>query len=91
MVPINAPDLEELLQDEGFVVDEDTGEVIDDGESSRKFLITLAACGTLNVKRGSINSSYELGFYIPHYTCYNSMDDYCQEFPNEQQCKYYDV
>ena len=88
MVPINALDLEELLEDEGFVVDEDTGEVYDDGESNKKFLITLAACGTLNVKR----STYEgLRFYIPHYTCYNSMDDYCQEFPNEQQCKYYDV
>ena len=87
MVPINALDLEELLEDEGFVVDDHTEEVIDDGESSRKFLITLAACGTLNVKR----TGFSLGFYVPHYTCYNSMDDYCQEFPNEQQCKYYDV
>ena len=88
MVPINALDLEELLEDEGFVVDEDTGEVYDDGESNKKFLITLAACGTLNIKRDGF---HDIGFYIPHYTCYNSMDDYCQEFPNEQQCKYYDV
>ena len=88
MVPINAPDLEDLLLDEGYGVDEDTGEVYDDGESNKKFLITLAACGTLNVKRSPY---YGIRFYIPHYTCYNSMDDYCQEFPNEQQCKYYDV
>ena len=88
MRPINAHDLEELLEDEGFVVDEDTGEVYDDGESNKKFLITLAACGTLNIKRGGF---HDIGFYITHYTCYNSMDDYCQEFPNEQQCKYYDV
>lgn len=88
MVPINVDDLEELLQDEGYGVDQDTGEVYDDGEGNRKFLITLAACGTLNIKRGGF---HDIGFYIPHYTCYNSMDDYCQEFPNEQQCKYYDV
>ena len=88
MVPINPIDLEDLLTDEGYGVDTDTGEVYDDRESSKKFLITLAACGTLNVKRSGLHS---VGFYIPHYTCYNSMDDYCQEFPNEQQCKYYDV
>ena len=88
MVPINVLDLEQLLQDEGYGVDEDTGEVYGDGESSKKFLITLAACGTLNIKRDGF---HDIGFYIPHYTCYNSMDEYCQEFPNEQQCKYYDV
>ena len=88
MRPINAPDLEELLQNEGYGIDPHTGEVYDNGEVSQKFLITLAACGTLNVKRDGF---HEVGFFIPHYTCYNSMDDYCQEFPNEQQCKYYDV
>ena len=88
MRPINAPDLEELLQNEGYGIDQDTGEVYDNGEVSQKFLITLAACGTLNIKRDGF---HELGFFIPHYTCYNSMEDYCQEFPNEQQCKYYDV
>ena len=88
MRPINAPDLEELLQNEGYGIDQDTGEVYDNGEVSQKFLITLAACGTLNVKRDGF---HEVGFFIPHYTCYNSMDDYCQEFPNEQQCKYYAV
>ena len=88
MRPINAPDLEELLQNEGYGIDQDTGEVYDNGEVSQKFLITLDACGTLNVKRDGF---HEVGCFIPHYTCYNSMDDYCQEFPNEQQCKYYDV
>ena len=88
MRPINASALEELLHDEGYLVDPDSGAVYDDGETSLKFLITLAACGTLNIKRDNFN---EIGFYIPHYCCYNSMDDYCQEFPNEQQCKYYDV
>jgi len=81
MRPINAPDLEELLQNEGYGIDQDTGEVYDNGEVSQKFLITLAACGTLNIKRDGF---HELGFFIPHYTCYNSMEDYCQEFPNEQ-------
>jgi len=88
MRPINASDLEHLLQNEGYGIDQDTGEVYDNGEVSQKFLITLAACGTLNVKRDGF---HEVGFYIPHYTCCNSMEDYCQEFPNEQQCKYYDV
>ena len=31
MRPINAHDLEQLLQDEGYGVDQDTGEVYDDG------------------------------------------------------------
>ena len=88
MRPINVHDLEELLQDEGYGVDPDTGEVYNDGESSRKFLITLAACGALNVKRDGF---HDVGFYLPHYLCYNSMEDYCHEFPNEQQSKYYDV
>ena len=88
MRPINAADLEELLQNEGYGIDQDTGEVYDNGEVSQKFLITLAACGTLNVKRDGF---HEVGFFIPHYTCYNSMEDYCHEFPNEQQCKYYDL
>ena len=51
MRPINAHDLEHLLQDEGYGIDNDTGEVYDNGEVSKKFLITLAACGTLNIKR----------------------------------------
>ena len=88
MRPINAPDLEELLQNEGYGIDQDTGEVYDNGEVIQKFLITLAACGTLIVKGDGF---HEVGFFIPHYTCYNSMDDYCQELPNEQHCKYYDV
>ena len=88
MRPINAHDLEQLLQDEGYGVDQDTGEVYDSGETSKKFLITLAVCGALNVRRDGF---HDVGFYIPHYTCYNSMDDYCLEFPQDQQCKYYDV
>ena len=40
MRPINASDLEELLHDEGYLVDPDSGAVYDDGETSLKFLIT---------------------------------------------------
>ena len=37
------------------------------------------------------NPEYEIGFYLPNWTCFNSMEEYCKVFPYEQQCKSYDI
>ena len=38
-----------------------------------------------------LDPEYELGFYLPNWTCFNSMEEYCKVFPYEQQCKCYDI
>tara|TARA_R100000781_G_scaffold92563_1_gene57414 strand:- start:1058 stop:1321 length:264 start_codon:yes stop_codon:yes gene_type:complete len=81
-------DLAELLQEEGYAFDEDEGEVYTEPNGKKTLLILLAALGQLNVR---YNAEMEVGFFIPHWKCFDSMDGYCQEFPHEQQCKLYDV
>ena len=85
---INPLDLAELLEREQYRIDEDTGEVYPHPTKSEWDLILLASEGNLKVKR---NALHELGYYIPHWQCYNSFEDYCKEFPHEQQCKCYEV
>ncbi len=85
---MNPLDLAEILEEEGYAIDEDSGEVYTDPESKRGLLLTLAATGNLKVKHDAM---FKLGFYIPYWNCYHSFDSYCQEFPHEQQCKCYDV
>ena len=89
MMTINPLDLAELLdRSEGYGLDRDSGEVYTDDPSKRDLLITLASLGKLKVRR---NYEFELCFYIPHWTCYEYPDEYCKEFPHEQQCKCYDI
>ena len=85
---IDPLDLAELLEREQYLIDEDTGEVYPHPTKSEWDLILLASEGNLRVKR---NAQHELGYYIPHWECYNSLEDYCKEFPYEQQCKCYEV
>tara|TARA_Y100000361_G_C10997890_1_gene257706 strand:+ start:94 stop:354 length:261 start_codon:yes stop_codon:yes gene_type:complete len=85
---INSLDLAELLEEEGYALDQDTGEVYTDPESKRDLLITLACLGKLNVKR---DAEFQLGFYIPNWTCFSFPNSPCREYPHEQQCKCYDV
>ncbi len=85
---INPLDLADLLERNGYALDEDSGEVYTDPESKTEFLVTLAATGHLTVKH---NAEFQLGFHIPHWKCYQSLKDYCNQFPHEQQCKCYDV
>ena len=87
MVNINAIDLADLLESEGYAVDEDTGEVYTEPNGKRTLLVILAALGKLYV---SHDPAFQLGFYIPHWKCYD-IDGYCDLHPNEQQCKCYDV
>ena len=50
--------------------------------------ILLAAVGKLEVK---LNHQGEHGFFLPHWKSFNSIEEYCEDFPSEQQCKKYDV
>ena len=54
---INPIDFGELLEEMGYVVQDDTGEV----------------------------------YFIPHWKCFNSLQDYCEAFPDNQECLMYDV
>ena len=81
-------DLAELLEEEGFAFDEDTGEVYTEPNGNRSLLLILASLGQLNIER---DAEFKLGFYVPHIRCFNSLSDYCLEFPHEQQCKCYDI
>ena len=81
-------DLAELLEKEQYIIDEDTGEVLPNPNKDQWELLSLASEGLLKVKR---NALHELGYFIPHWQCYNSFEDYCKEFPHEQQCKCYEV
>ena len=85
---INPLDLADLLEREQYEIDEDTGEVYPNPKRSEWELLLLASQGNLRVKR---NALHELGYYIPHWECYDSLEDYCKEFPYEQQCKCYEV
>ena len=87
MVPINPMDLAELLECEGYAVDPDTGEVYTEPNGKRTLLAILAALNKLYVAH---DAEFQLGFYIPHWKCYD-MDGYCDLHPHEQQCKCYDV
>lgn len=83
---MNPHDLADLLFYEGFEIDYDTGEVINDQLSS-DVLIILAALGKLKVKR---NVDGDLIYYIPHLNIAD-MQSYCAEFPDDVLCKMYDV
>ena len=89
---LNPHDLSELLYRLGYYVDDSTGEVMVELDPCGppiidKFLTNLAVQGQLIMKR---NAEYELGFYLPNWQCFSSMEEYCQVFPYEQQCKIYD-
>ena len=89
---LNQHDLSELLDRLGYYVDDETGEIMIELDPCGppiidKFLVTLASQGQLITKR---NPEFELGFYLPDWRCFNSMEEYCSVFPYEQQCKMYD-
>jgi len=89
---LNPHDLSEILDRLGYYIDDDTGEVLLELDPCGpplidKFLVTLASQGQLIIKR---NPDFELGFYLPNWRAFNSMEEYCKVFPNEQQCKMYD-
>ena len=84
---INSMDLADMLESEGFVVDEDTGEVYTEPNGKRALLLILAALNKLYI---SHDAEFKLSYYIPHWKCYD-LDGYCESHPYEQACKCYDV
>ena len=89
---INVHDLAQLLDRQGYYVDDDDGEVaisLNDTENVDNLLIILAVLGALQVKNKTLEN--ELGFYLPHWKCYNNLESYCEDFPNYPACKCYDL
>ena len=82
-------DLADLLSDHGYLVDYDTGEVDqykNDPNKDRTFLILLAAMNKLDVQY--LDGIW--AFFIPDLNI-SDMESYCKAYPNDQQCKCYDV
>ena len=85
--PIDSINLADMLESEGFVVDEDTGEVYTEPNGKRELLLILAALGKLYI---APDAEFKLSYYIPHWKCYD-LDGYCDLHPDTQACKCYDV
>ena len=92
---INVHDLAQLLDRKGYYIDEYDGEVTTslnfdlDEPNVTDLLITLAAVGALHIKYKPDEN--QIGFYLPNWKCYSSMEAYCEEFPNDPACKTYDT
>ena len=89
---INVHDLAQLLDRKGYYIDDEDGEVLlnlADESNVDDLLIILAAVGALQVKNKTLEN--ELGFYLPHWKCYNNLESYCEDFPNYPACKCYDL
>ena len=89
---INVHDLAQLLDRKGYYIDDDDGEVaisLNDTENVDNLLIILAVLGALQVKNKPEEN--QLGFFLPHWKCYDSMEAYCAQHPNDPACKTYDT
>jgi len=85
---MNPSDLADLLYYEGFDVDYGSGHINTELQGvSNDVLIILAALGKLEVRR-DLEGNPE--YFIPHLHIGN-MQQYCQSFPEDPQCKCYDV
>ena len=89
---INVHDLAQLLDRQGYYVDDEDGEIaisLNDTENVDNLLIILAVLGALQVKNKPEEN--QLGFFLPHWKCYDSMEAYCAQHPNDPACKTYDT
>jgi hypothetical protein len=86
---LNPCDLADLLSVHGYYVDYDTGEVdhyTNDINEDKSLLIILAALGRLEVQY----IDGEPSFFINNLAV-SDMESYCEMYPNDPQCKVYDV
>ena len=86
---LNPSDLADLLSSHGYFVDYDTGEVdhyTHDIREDKTLLILLAAMGKLEVT----HLDGQPTFFIPDLFI-SDMEKYCELYPNDPQCKMYDV
>ena len=91
---INAIDFGEVLEELGYIVNDETGEVYTPADhvqffNAQRFLLMLTLDGHLYIDRDHIERC--MTYFIPHYKCFNSMEDYCQEHAEDPQCLLYDV
>lgn len=85
---LNPSDLADLLKLAGFYVDYDTGEIIQtSSDVSLDLLILLASLGKLDIGR---DEDHLPTFFIPDLSI-STMEQYCEAYPSDQQCKCYDV
>lgn len=84
---MNYLDLADALNDAGYEVDYDTGLVDYRSIGSSELLITLYALDKLEIHH-DLDGRPE--YYIPHLAVCD-MQSYCDQFPNDPQCKCYDV
>jgi hypothetical protein len=84
---MNYLDLADALCDAGYEVDYDTGLVDYRSMGSPELLITLYALDKLEIHH-DLDGRPE--YYIPHLAVCD-MQSYCDQFPNDPQCKCYDV
>ena len=85
---LNPCDLADLLCASGMLVDYDTGEIeheVDD----ESLLILLAAMGKLDVQCHPYTNEKPT-FYITDLTI-SDMESYCEVYPDDPQCRIYDV
>ena len=82
---LNPCDLADLLCANGMLVHYDTGE-IEHEVSDETLLILLAALGKLDV----VHLDGVPTFYIADLSI-SDMESYCEQYPNDPQCKIYDV
>ena len=68
MNSFNPLDLSELLEEEGYAFDAETGEVWTEPGANRSLLLLLTAMGKLKVER---DDEFKLAFYEPHIRSYN--------------------
>jgi len=89
---LNPSDLADLLSSHGYFVDYDTGEVdhyTHDIREDKTLLILLAAMGKLEVQHHPYTDAAPT-FYISDLQI-SDMESYCEMYPNDPQCKMYDV
>ena len=84
---MNYLDLADALCDAGYDVDYDTGHIGYSAIGSTELLISLYALDKLEIHH-DLDGKTE--FYIPHLAVCD-MQSYCDQFPDDPQCKCYDV
>ena len=91
---INAIDFGDVLEELGYIVNDETGEVYTPADhvqffNAQRFLLMLTLDGHLIIDRDHIERC--MTYFIPHYKCYNGMEQYCEEHADDPQCLLYDV
>ncbi len=91
---LNPIDFGEVLEEMGYIVQDDTGQVYVPAShtnyfEAQRFLVELVLHDQLIIDRDHLEM--EMSYFIPHWKCFNSIQDYCDAYPNDKECLMYDV